>query len=719
MDNSKVTMDYKSHGDDVWLVETSGKYVTAIKDYLIGDGIPEPGADKIIQNAAAVLGYCPKPGDEKDSQGTGIVIGKVQSGKTSNFIALTALAFDNGYTHVVVFGGTKNILVSQNSDRIKEYFAATSSVIVLNTTDHKSQLNAKTIEKFIEMGKKIIIVALKSSGQISYIRDNVFDDDVVRSYPTLIIDDEGDEASLNTLVKKGKKSSTYKAIESLKYILPKHCFVSVTATPQANILIDTMDQLSPDFGVLVDPGKGYCGLDVFHSPDSKYTVEIPDDEGSLLDAGVPASFYTALSMFFVACGIFEARGRKEGDKLSMLVHPSQKKVDHHLVKNKIDTIVESWKDLAANKDDIGYAQLGNRLKSAYDRYISDGTQEVPDFNTVEDKALLAIQYCGLHIVNGDSVPNGADDFYDFNIYVGGAMLGRGITLKGLAITYIIRTSKGVSNVDTVQQRARWFGYKTKYLDLCRIYAVKKIIREFRDIREHEEDLWQTVRDANLEGTHFKDIARIFLLSDGLNMTRKSVAETERGVFKPWNEQRVFQNSTEYASSNRTIIRQFKEKHEAELDVKTFGTGAPFSILPNFSYTEVVAELVDKLLFPAESKLNKEFFHKVARLMEKKGIDGRVDVIWMRDHVDSEGNEDTSLHKIIDNAIPNYMVGRRPQDNNKPVTYKGDKYQFVKVDTMQLQIHNIQDEITGLISPAVALYIPKTYIEKLTNLVIRS
>ena len=106
-------------------------------------------------------------------------------------------------------------------------------------------------------------------------------------------------------------------------------------------------------------------------------------------------------------------------------------------------------------------------------------------------------------------------------------------------------------------------------------------------------------------------------------------------------------------------------------------------------------------------------------MEKKGIDGRVDVIWMRDHVDSEGNEDTSLHKIIDNAIPNYMVGRRPQDINKPVTYKGDKYQFVKVDTMQLQIHNIQDEITGLISPAVALYIPKTYIEKLTNLVIRS
>lgn len=83
--------------------------------------------------------------------------------------------------------------------------------------------------------------------------------------------------------------------------------------------------------------------------------------------------------------------------------------------------------------------------------------------------------CGRHKVNGDSVPKGADEIYDYNIYVGGTMLGRGLTLKGLAITYIIRTAKGVSTVDTVQQRARWFGYKMKYLDLCRIFAVGKLL----------------------------------------------------------------------------------------------------------------------------------------------------------------------------------------------------------------------------------------------------
>lgn len=721
MNNSTtIQMDYQRQDNDVWLVETEGKYSNIIKDYLIDDGIPEAGASKIIQNAASVLGYCPNPSDGLPEQSTGIVIGKVQSGKTSNFIALTALAFDNGYTHVIVFGGTKNILVSQNGDRIKEYFSATSKVVVLNTTDHKSQINERCISQFIRSGKKVIIVALKSSGQITYIKDNVFKGELKES-PTLIIDDEGDEASLNTLVNKGKKSSTYKAIEDLKNTLPIHCFVSVTATPQANLLIDTVDILSPDFGVLVDPGKGYCGLDVFHSPENpKYVIPIPDTETSLLDEGVPTSFYDALSLFFVACGIFDARGRQEDDKLSMLVHPSQKKVDHVLVKDKIVRIVESWVQLSQNKQDIAYAPLGDRLKKAYDKYLADGTNEVPDFEVVEQKAIDAIQTCGIHIVNGDSVPNGADDFYDFNIYVGGAMLGRGLTLKGLAITYIIRTAKGVSNVDTVQQRARWFGYKTKYLDLCRIFAVAKIAREFREIREHEQDLWETVRFANLEGTHFKDIARIFVLSDDLNMTRKNVASTEKGVYyKPWNIQRVFQSNKEYAQSNLTIINDYKIKHKDEIRVERIGDGSPYIILEDMNLIDVEENLTDKLLFPNGSKVNQTFFHTLEKIFTKRGIFGKVDIIWMRDSYFDDGKQSTSNHDIVDDAIPNYMVGRRPQDTSKPVVYKGDFYQFIKEDVMQIQIHYIKDNHTQIISPALAVYIPKNYIEKLTNIVIKS
>ena len=100
------------------------------------------------------------------------------------------------------------------------------------------------------------------------------------------------------------------------------------------------------------------------------------------------------------------------------------------------------------------------------------------------------------------------------------------------------------------------------------------------------------------------------------------------------------------------------------------------------------------------------------LLGKKGLDPLTDVIWMRDGI-------TSKHAVDDGDIGNYMVGRRPADYTKPAIYKGDRYQFVKDNNMQLQIHMIEDTNTGIISPTLALYIPKTCIEQLTNLVIRT
>ena len=714
MNSDNIQMDYEGDASQNWMVETGGRYGTAVKNYLLADGIPENGADKIIHNAAKVLGYCPDPTKNCEQRLTGIVIGKVQSGKTSNFIALTALAFDNGYTHVVVFGGTKKVLVGQNSDRITEYFSACKDVIVLNTVEHKNQLNSDTLLQFTKHGKKVIIVALKTPQQINFIRNEVFSNPELADKETLIIDDEGDEASLNTLVNKGKKSSTYKAIENLKNTLRRHCFVSVTATPQANLLISSMDVLSPDFGVLVDPGKGYCGLDVFHGPNSKYIKEIPDNESSLLDEGVPQSFYEALATFFVACGIFKHRGIDPGAKLSMLIHPSQLKMDHDFVIHKTKTTIDNWRNSSQNKKDIAYMPVRKLLLQAYDRYKTETIPDVPKFEDIEDAILDAIDYHGLHKVNGDSVPNGIDKCYDYNIYVGGAMLGRGLTIKGLAVTYIIRTAKGVSTADTVTQRARWFGYKTKYLDLCRIFAVSKIIEEFKSIREHEEDIWDTVRDANLQGTHFKDIARIFVLSDNLKATRSNVATTESYTFKPWNIQKRFLKDKDYANSNRNILQQFRNSHLDILTTRRFGgdKAAPFIIAEGVPFDIVKTELVDKFVFPENSAFNGSVITKIVMLLRKKNVDAYVDVIWMRDGI-------TSIHEIDeDGGLKNYFVGRRPENLKEPVVYAGDRVQFITPDRFQLQIHMIQDKLSGLISPTLALYIPEKCIEKLTNLVIR-
>jgi len=715
MNDALILADYKKV-EETWMVEVDGTYSNVIRKYLIDDGMPEDSVGSILQNAARVLGYCPNPSTHEVSQKTGLVIGKVQSGKTSNFITLAALAFDNSYNTIIVFGGTKRPLVNQNSERIREYFhAVKDDVLILDTNNNLDLLNEQNIKQFIKMKKKIIIIALKSASKINFIKDSIFKYTTLSEHATLIIDDEGDEASPNTQRAKGKKSPTYSAIEGLKKELSRHCYVSVTATPQANMLLNTLDFLSPEFGVLVDPGIGYCGLDVFHGANSKFTIPIPKDESSLLDDGIPASFYKAISMFFVACAIYKTCGMKKNEKMSMLIHPSQLKADHQKVFSKVNGTIIAWRKYAENKNDIAFTPLRNRFKKAYEVYQTDGTElngyVLPEYDTIEGEIIEALNFCKAHIINGDKVSDGADDYFSYNIYVGGTMLGRGLTLKGLTITYIIRTAKSASAVDTVQQRARWFGYKMKYLDLCRIFTVDKIIKEFREIRDHEEDLWTTVHEANLQGTRFKDIERIFVLSDDMKMTRSNVAKTRNYSFNFWNYQREFQSITEYIDNNKSILMSFRKTNNNSAEILSFGEGAPFYVIKQIPFQTVKAEILNKFIFPEGSKLNRPLIDKLASLLDQKKIISNVDVIWMRDGT-------TSKHLISNGSIPNYMTGRRPLDKAKPMIYAGDAYQFKKLDVIQLQVHMIEDTFNKIVSPTLALYIPDAVVEKLTNLVIR-
>lgn len=711
MTNDIVDMKYADNNSFPWNITMDGYYSEQIKKYLSENGIPEEGIATIFSNAAKTLSYCPNPQIRKTEQKTGIVIGKVQSGKTSNFISLISLAFDNSYDISIVLGGTKKPLLQQNSARIKEYFSSVKDdVFVLNTNENAAHLNEENIRKFLQRNKKLIIVGLKHVKHIDAIND-IFQNNNLNEKPVLIIDDEGDEYSLNTKVKQKKESSTYSAILNLKNTLKKHCYISVTATPQANLLISKIDELSPDFGVLVPPGEGYCGLDVFHT-DDEYTITIPDNEEPLIEVGIPVSLKKSLAMFFVACAIQGHRTHKK-DKLSMLIHISQFKKDHDLEYRKIQTLIDEWTQKTSNKKDVSYQSICEIMKDAYVEYAKGDVREFPQFEEIEDEIMLAIKNSHVHKINGDNTLNGEDEFYDYNIYVGGTMLGRGLTIKGLCITYITRTAKNSSNVDTVQQRARWFGYKAKYLDLCRIFAVSKILNEFMDIRDHEEDLWQTIEMTNSQGIDFKNMPRIFSLSDSLKPTRSSVAEIETYTFYKWNKQRIFQNDEAYAKSNSNILDVFKKNNEARLETINRQAGAPFTLLKNLDYYTVYSEILEKFIFPQASKLNKGILSKLYQLLKNKNLTPAIDVIWMRDGI-------TSKHPVNKetNTISNYFVGRSPKDLSKPANYKGDDEEFIRPNTMQLQIHTIEDKDTGFVSPTLALYLPNEIISQLTGLVVQ-
>ena len=706
-----IEMKYVNKNSNSWNIELDGFYSEHIKKFLSLTGIPDDGISTIYSNAAKTLSYCPNPKNNSIQQETGIVIGKVQSGKTSNFISLISLAFDNGYDIAIVLGGTKKPLLKQNSDRIKEYFHdVKDNVFVLNSNENADHLNEENIRGFLRREKKVIIVGLKSVKQINTIMQ-IFTNNTLKERPVLIIDDEGDEYSLNTKVKQKKESSTYSAILNFKNSLQRHCYVSVTATPQANLLISKIDELSPDFGVLVPPGNGYCGLDVFHS-DDKYTITIPENEEPLIEVGIPASLKKSLAMFFVACAIQSHRTHRK-DKLSMLIHISQFKKDHELEYKKVQELIKEWVLKTSDKKDVSYTSVCEIMKDAHSEYAKGNVRDFPTFEEIEDEIIFAINNSHVHKINGDNTLNGEDDFYEYNIYVGGTMLGRGLTIKGLCVTYITRTAKHASNVDTVQQRARWFGYKTKYLDLCRIFAVSKILNEFMDIRDHEEDLWQTIEMTNSQGIEFKNMPRVFSLSDTLKPTRSSVAEVESYTFYSWNKQRIFQDDEDYARSNKNILNQFRENNKSRLQTISQHSGAPFIILRDADYFSVYSELLEKFMFPETSKLNKGILAKLYQLLKDKNLSPNIDVIWMRDGKTSRHpvNKETKI-------ISNYFVGRNPKDLSKPANYEGDDTHFNRPNTMQLQIHMIEDKETGFVSPTLAIYLPNEIISKLTGLVVQ-
>lgn len=645
----------------------------------------------------------------------GIVIGKVQSGKTSNFIALTALAFDNKYNIAVILGGNKNNLLNQNANRIKKYFENIDDekLVILTTNQNETLLQSDNIKRFIDEGRKVIIVGLKHQKHINKIT-KIFEKTSLSDEPTIIIDDEGDQATLNTKVYSNNMSTIYKSVIELKSKINRHCFISITATPQANILISTVDLLSPDFGILVYPGEEYCGLNEFHGEDQdRYIKIIPENEESLIESnGVPLSFYHAFADFFVGGAVRNYRG--DNGKHAMLIHPSQKKIDHKIVIDKISAILNDWREKAEIRlkkiNDISYKSLEVFLKDSYKRYKEDGVK-LPDYNELEIYILNCIKKCSpVHLCNSDEDASINSEYYKLNIFVGGNMVERGITIKGLAVTYIIRRAKGKSNVDNMEQRARWFGYKKKFLDICRVYTTEQIKSEFSDILECDEDLWALIERAYINGTKFKEIPRIFILSSRmLNLTRSNVAKTQRVKFSQWTKQNTIELSKESVIKNTNLINDFRMTIKDKLELLDYSGANQHMMVKGVKFNTFKESVIDKMIFPMDSNIQKEFFDKLEESLRKCNINPVIDIVWIRDKEHETRSVDES----------GYIKSQMFQGYNSK--YCGDANIITpdRNNIMQLQIHYIKPinlENIEYYSPALALYIPLEYSEEMSKLV---
>ena len=262
---------------------TIGKYYQLIHGRHI-ESYGQYGADNIVKNVCSM--YSRRLQQLASNQNhNSLLVGKVQSGKTSNLELLTALAFDNGYNLLVIYGGYDTELLRQCTERFGKTFDSiiesdTPIVFTTNILTNESNPIASLTSDFamdlLDEQRPIIITCLKNSKVLRKVNRllHVLMDTVPNLKP-FIIDDEGDQASLNTAKNKAKDATpTYNAIRYMKGVLKNPLYLSVTATPQANIFQEDISALRPASIHLIQPGNGYDGASIYHLQDNEIIQSI-------------------------------------------------------------------------------------------------------------------------------------------------------------------------------------------------------------------------------------------------------------------------------------------------------------------------------------------------------------------------------------------------------------------------------------------------------------
>lgn len=578
------------------------------------------GPDSVLQEAQRILGRCLPPTETGKAE-TGLVVGYVQSGKTMSFETVIALARDNGYGLVIVLAGTKNNLRDQSEDRLKKDLGIDDGGehwyhLSNPTSAVKSQIESKLVTwKKKPTKKALLITVLKHGGHLEKLAE-VFKGVVLDGIPALIIDDESDQASLNTKAARIKAglaaitdmSTTYKKILKLRDALPHHSYLQYTATPQANLLLAQTDFLNPDFAELVTPGAAYTGGRAFFLGPSELIIDIPPREvpsPTNVVSSPPKSLLKSLRCFLLVAAQHsltrEKRGLKGKDRnRSMMVHPAIATASHKVYKAWVDKALKGLKGLVEKL----HASNPTTAASLFaDEYIS----LAKTFPNIQPLSKLVAEmvdeiFDELNVVEVNGTPDAEKKIHwkttRYWILVGGAKLDRGYTVEGLCVTYMPRPLGTSPAADTLQQRARFFGYKSNYLGLCRIYLQATVKHAFTEYVEHEEFV-RNALTAN-RGKPLTSWRRDFILTELLKPTRPNVVGlgVRRVPVDGWLVPSIMQRDDKAADDNRKLLKRVLTKwqngHGVAVNASSVIKGvdnSPHDVIEAVPLKEVLADFM--------------------------------------------------------------------------------------------------------------------------------
>ena len=541
-------------------------------------GVPESARDNIRDAAVSIMGKGVPPTQEI-GQETGLVVGYVQSGKTMSFEAVVTLARDNGFPIVIVVTGSSRLLLGQSTGRLRDDLQLDNPRRARRWLPFLNPRNEDSIVQSIrdvlaewrdpaapeDFKRTVLITVLKHHQWLQQLTNLALELDV-RGVPVLIIDDEADQISLNTGVARGRESTTYRRLMALRQALPNHTYLQYTATPQAPLLISIIDSLSPNFVHVLTPGDAYTGgQDFFRENQPNISVippqEVPTNDNPLTEP--PETLLEALRVFMVGV----AAGLRESgnvDNRSMLVHPSFRTASHQEFYGWVRDIFEEWKRrLSLPDNDPDRQELLEELIDAHGDLRQTVGAALPSFD--ELRPFLRPAFLNTRVLEVNA-REGATPEVDWRsmygwILVGGQAMDRGFTVEGLTVTYMPR-GLGTGNADTVQQRARFFGYKRPYLGYCRVYLEQGSLNAFQSYVVHEEDMRSQLQQFQESGRPLNEWKRAFLLDSALRPCRNSVLEFDyiRGRFSDdWVSPRIVLATDPVYRANRQAVAGFVQE----------------------------------------------------------------------------------------------------------------------------------------------------------------
>jgi hypothetical protein len=496
----------------------------------------------------------------------GMVVGSVQSGKTANYIGLINKAVDAGYKLVIVLAGIHSNLRAQTQLRVDE------GVLGFDTQKNRKLDNSnqwvgvgrlpgerlvmhsltssaedgdfnKTVAETqnVMIGSDPVVLVIKKNSRllgnlIKWVLHVAGSDDpdtgkrVVRNVPLLLIDDEADNASINTKDKAAVQgvndvTAINGKIRKLLDAFEKSAYVGYTATPFANIFINPAaetpehgDDLFPrSFIINVKPPSNYVG------PVKVFGLDGDADAGILAHDGIdivreiddfaapstfpprhkkdhvptelPASLKRAVRCFILACAARRARGQGKKHN-SMLVHVTRfVDVQNHVVRLVRDEVVALQRRIEFG-DGSRKPTVRDELRGLWEtefvpvsQALGEDAKPALTWEQVDAELHGAVSKFVILPINGFAKE--ALDYKEHEvegrnvIAVGGDKLSRGLTLEGLSISYFLRTSR---MYDTLMQMGRWFGYRPGYLDMCRLFTTGLLSAWYRHIALADAEL---------------------------------------------------------------------------------------------------------------------------------------------------------------------------------------------------------------------------------------